>query len=103
MGRKKKSPPVLEEKIVVDPKGLLLVERPQAQLGFLNMEIKGEDAGRIVFDRRSGKTRGELKLWFNQTVFAVNQGESRREREQHLVIRKAICDKLGGIDEKMDQ
>lgn len=103
MGRKKKSPPVLEEKIVVDPKGLLLVERPQAQLGFLNMEIKGEDAGRIVFDRRYGKTKGELKLWFNQTVFAVNQGESRRVREQHLFIRKIICDKLGGIDENRDQ
>ena len=103
MGRKKKLPLVLEEKIAIDPKGLLLVERPQAQLGFLNVEIKGEDAGRIVFDRRYGKTKGELKLWFNQTVFAVNQGESRRVREQHLFIRKIICDKLGGIDEKTDQ
>lgn len=103
MGRKKKSPPVLEEKIAIDPQGLLMVERPQAQLGFLNMEIKGEDAGRILFDRRAGKTRGELKLWFNQTVFAVNLGESRRVKKQHLAIRKAICDKLGGIDEKMDQ
>lgn len=103
MGRKKKLPLVLEEKIAIDPKGLLLVERPQAQLGFLNVEIKGEDAGRIVFDRRYGKTKGELKLWFNQTVFAVNQGESRRVREQYLEIRKAICNKLGGIDENRDQ
>lgn len=103
MGRKRKPPLVLEEKVTIDPKGLLVVERPQAQLGFLNVEIKGEDAGRILFDRRYGKTKGELKLWFNQTVFAVNNGESLRVRKQYMAIRKAICDKLGGIDENPTQ
>ncbi|MDD5547048.1 MAG: hypothetical protein PHO67_07860 [Candidatus Omnitrophica bacterium] len=103
MGRKKKPPLVLEEKIAIDSKGLLQVERPQAKLGFLNVEVKGEAAGRILFDRRPGKTRGELKLWFNQTAFAVNSGESRREREMYLGIRKAICEKLGAVDVNKDQ
>lgn len=99
MSRKKDLAPVLEEKIKIDPKGLLVVERPQADLGFLNVEIKGEDAGRILFDRRKGK----LQLWFNQSAFAVDTGESKRVRKQNLEIRRAICEKLGGIDENKSQ
>jgi hypothetical protein len=99
VSQKRAPSPVLEEKVAIDPKGLLTVERPQADLGFLNVEIKGKDAGRIVFDRRKEK----LKLMFNQSAFAVNTGESQRVRKQNLEIRRAICEKLDGIDVNKDQ
>jgi hypothetical protein len=99
VSQKKHQSPVLEEKVAIDTKGILVVETPQADLGFLQMEIGGEDAGRIVFDRRKGK----LKLMFNQTVFAVGSGESKKTRNLNLEVRGEICRKLGGIDVNKEQ
>ena len=88
------------------PEGLR-VETVKADMGFLAVEVIGEDAGRILFDRRPRKPGspnldGKLRLWFNQTVFAVNNGESKKIREQNLAVRKLICEKLGAIDATKD-
>ena len=75
----------------------LRVERPQAAIGFLYVDILGRDAGRIVFDR----TKGKLELMFNQTVFSL-ANSTKVQKEFSRAIRKQICEKLGGVDTTKD-
>jgi hypothetical protein len=63
----------------------LRVERPRADIGFLYVEIRGQDAGRIVFDKRKKK----LELMFNQTVFSVDSC-TKRQKPDLLRLRKLI-------------
>ena len=71
-----------EEKVEILPNGKLTVDKPEAKIGFLYVEIYGKDAGRIVFD---------------QTVFGLDRCK-KCQRNAMLSIRRQICEKLGGVD-----
>ena len=99
MAKKQKGELTDENSIAIFPEKpvLLRVEKPQADIGFLYMEINGKDAGRIVFR----KTKGKLGLMFNQTVFGL-ENRTKAQRARSLVIRGQICEKLGGTDVTYD-
>ena len=87
-----------ENSIAIGRTGILRVEKPVGKVGFLYMEVRGQDVGRIVFDRR----RKPLKLMFTQTAFSL-ESCTKRQREFARQIRKRICEELGAIDATKDQ
>lgn len=86
-----------EEKVEILPNGKLTVDKPAAKVGFLYVEIYGQDAGRIVFDQRKGK----LELMFNQTPFGLDNCK-KSQKSFNLEIRRKICEALGGTDVTSD-
>jgi len=84
--------------IAIGRTGILRVEKPVGKVGFLYMEARGQDVGRIVFDRR----RKPLKLMFNQTAFGLDHC-TKRQKKFAQDIRKRICQELGAIDATKDQ
>lgn len=87
-----------ENSIAIGRTGILRVEKPVGKVGFLYMEARGQDVGRIVFDRR----KKPLKLMFNQTAFSLDHC-TKRQKKFAQDIRKRICQELGAIDATKDQ
>lgn len=82
--------------------GLTIVcDKPLASVGFLYFSINGDDAGRIVFNRKDFETfSGGFEFHFNQTGLFIDEKDSLKR--QKMIVREAICKRFHATDKTFD-